>query len=97
MLHQKTMRSVPREKGKKMRDIIEQGYAHWILDGGRMLIVQKFKCSNCGTRSAEQTRYCSFCGAKMDKISENVNRCVVCGDVIPEGRMVCGMCEKKHT
>lgn len=25
------------------------------------------------------------------------NRCVCCGDVIPEGRMVCPRCEKKGT
>lgn len=25
---------------------------------------------------------------------EDVNRCVVCGEIIPEGRQVCGACEK---
>ena len=80
-----------------MKNVTERGNAHWILDGGRMLIVQKYKCSNCGTRSASRTRYCPYCGAKMAVEIENVNRCVMCGEIIPEGRMVCVMCEKKHT
>ena len=28
--------------------------------------------------------------------AENVDRCVVCGEVIPEGRQACPICEKLH-
>ena len=32
---------------------------------------------------------------KKEKTFENVNRCVICNNVIPEGRHVCPLCEKK--
>ena len=31
------------------------------------------------------------------KAHENTERCVVCGEVIPEGRQVCPLCEKQNT
>lgn len=61
--------------GDKLRDynIGFREHAHWIDDGGRMLIVQKYKCSNCGNRSSEKSNFCSFCGARMDE-DEKVKR-----------------------
>ena len=55
--------------GDKLRDyeIEHREHAHWIDDGGRLLVVLKYKCSNCGNRSAEKSNYCSFCGARMDE------------------------------
>lgn len=65
------------EKGEKMRMRIGdklkdysvgfRDHAHWIEDGGRLMIIQKYKCSNCGNRSAEKSNFCSFCGARMDE------------------------------
>jgi hypothetical protein len=40
--------------------------------------------------------YSVFCYAPSDDSrKENENRCVCCGDIIPEGRWVCPNCERK--
>ena len=52
----------------RIRDIEDGGKAKWVVDGGRMVIVMKYKCSKCGNRSAEKTRYCSCCGARMEGV-----------------------------
>lgn len=61
-----------------------------------------FECSVCGWRDSDTLtgdtstyNYCPNCGAKMDAdhIPDNADRCVCCGDVIPEGRQVCPVCE----
>ena len=36
----------------------------------------------------------ALCGANDDSY-ENVNRCVMCGAVIPEGTQYCKVCERK--
>lgn len=33
--------------------------------------------------------------AHQDFIMDNANRCVYCGEIIPEGRQVCPNCEQK--
>lgn len=35
----------------------------------------------------------SLIDGHIDEINDNVNRCVCCGEIIPEGRMVCPICE----
>lgn len=66
-------------------------------------------CSVCGkamytatksTKGAELVRhhwkpFCPHCGAKMDADihHDTADRCVCCGDVIPEGWQVCPGCE----
>jgi len=35
---------------------------------------------------------CPFCGADMRRSAEG--ECVMCGSYVPEGRMVCSVCEK---
>ena len=52
----------------KIREVEEGGKAKWVVDGGKMIIVMKYKCSKCGTRSGERTRYCPFCGARMEGV-----------------------------
>ena len=32
-----------------------------------------------------------------EQVIDNAERCIVCGEVIPEGRQVCPMCEKQST
>lgn len=39
----------------------------------------------------------SFCSYGEMKAVENAERCVVCGEVIPDGRQVCPPCEKQST
>ena len=29
-----------------------------------------------------------------ERTRENVDRCVCCGEIVPEGRMICGKCEQ---
>lgn len=55
------------EVDKLRRYAEEREHAHWILDGKPMVIVLKYKCSNCGNRSSKQDRFCSYCGARMDE------------------------------
>ena len=53
--------------GDKLKEyrIKERDKAHWIIDGSKMIIVYKYKCSNCGNREREKTNFCSYCGAVM--------------------------------
>lgn len=37
------------------------------------------------------------CGTEARGIPEADNRCVCCGEIIPEGRMICWGCEKGHS
>lgn len=37
------------------------------------------------------------CGAEARGIPEADNRCVCCGEIIPEGRMICWGCEKGNS
>ena len=36
---------------------------------------------------------CAFRDKYRDKIRTSDNRCICCGDIIPEGRQVCKICE----
>lgn len=38
--------------------------------------------------------YCPNCGARMDG-AQNIETCICCGEIIPEGRQVCPKCENK--
>lgn len=58
------------EVDKLTKDPVPRVHAHWILDGGKMIIVNKYKCSNCGNRSAEKDNYCSYCGSRMDESTD---------------------------
>jgi hypothetical protein len=63
----------------------------------------QFKCDRCGkvddfgkallaiTDEGKQTYICEECDSKAGLPSENI--CVCCGEVIPEGRMVCLKCD----
>lgn len=48
-----------------LRKVSERDEAEWVLDGARMQIVMKWKCSHCGNRSASKENFCSYCGARM--------------------------------
>ena len=49
------------------------------------------------TRFVKIHGFCPNCGAKMDSPAhDNADRCVCCGDVIPEGRQVCPKCEGRR-
>lgn len=56
-------------------------------------------CSVCGIgflddKGLEKLHYCPHCGAKMDLPQQsNADRCVLCGEIVPEGRQVCKKCE----
>ena len=52
-------------KADKLRKVSERDTAEWKLDGQRMAIVMKYKCSHCGNRSASRENFCSYCGARM--------------------------------
>lgn len=40
------------------------------------------------------TKLKKFCLQRVERIAlDNADRCVCCGDVIPEGRQVCSKCE----
>lgn len=66
-----------------------------------------FTCDRCGkvdeldkalvyiTDDGKQTYICEGCDSKAGFPSENT--CVCCGEVIPEGRQVCAICETKNT
>lgn len=45
----------------------KQTEAEWILDGGKMVVTLKYKCSKCKCRSAKETNYCPNCGSRMAK------------------------------
>lgn len=45
----------------------KQTEAEWILDGGKMVVTLKYKCSKCKCRSAKETNYCPNCGSRMGK------------------------------
>ena len=36
--------------------------------------ITKYKCSNCKTHWDIKTNYCSYCGAKMDKLERKENK-----------------------
>ena len=42
--------------------------------------------------SMSDNGFCSF-GARMDA-TQNIETCICCGEIIPEGRQVCPKCEK---
>lgn len=63
----------------------------------------KLDCKNAGKRlicrDCEYAKYNDhwkrkFCYAPNDCV-KNENTCVICGEVIPEGRQVCPNCERK--
>jgi len=61
--------------------------------------VNEFTCRICNKTcysAAELENHvnknCPYCGADMRKSAED--KCVMCGSYIPEGRMVCSVCEK---
>ncbi len=66
--------------------------------------MKAFMCKACGRisySSAELERQsnpgCICCGADKQQMEEtilNSDKCVCCGDYVPEGRMVCSQCEK---
>lgn len=69
-------------------------YKAWLSEHGRE------GCSDCGMRNA-----CDYhCGpntgqerAKQERRNNKTmaeNRCITCGQIIPEGRQVCGICER---
>jgi len=50
----------------------DREHAHWILDGQRMILVNKYKCSNCGERTSALDNYCKNCGCIMDEPVEGM-------------------------
>lgn len=68
----------------------------------------QFKCMICGRvdeldKSINDPRYglvCENCHKEVDdrpvKFPHSENTCVCCGEVIPEGRQVCAICETKN-
>lgn len=46
-------------------------HAHWEEESSWMMVVMKYRCSNCGNRSASKDNYCSYCGARMDERKED--------------------------
>ena len=51
--------------------VTRSAHAHWEDDMGKLMVVMKYRCSNCGNRSASKENYCSYCGARMDEVREN--------------------------
>lgn len=63
------------------------------------------KCRVCGSEFEKEHNWgyhgyavCPLCARKMterdwDRLMENAETCVVCGEQIPEGRQVCKICE----
>lgn len=67
--------------------------------------MKAFKCSKCGKTSYSSADLdnqinpnCPYCNADKKYMSEetikNYDTCVICGDYVPEGRMVCIQCEE---
>ncbi|MGD9567544.1 MAG: hypothetical protein AB7V48_04380 [Sedimentibacter sp.] len=67
--------------------------------------MKDFKCSKCGKTSYSSTDLdkqinpnCPYCNADKKytnvEIIKNCDTCVICGDYVPEGRMVCIQCEE---
>lgn len=53
------------------------------------------RCSECGyPENRIATRYCPMCGSKTKnyRLRDSEDACVCCGEIIPEGRMVCPNC-----
>lgn len=50
-------------------------------------------CSECELHADNMSTYCPHCGARMDA-TQNINTCLFCGEIIPEGRQVCPICER---
>ena len=50
----------------------------------------------CGFLCYEDTEACENFLAHSIEYT-NVDRCLSCGEVIPEGRLICGACELKST
>lgn len=77
----------------------------WLYDSGS----GRYFCSNCGKKALDLkityeddstlsetilSDYCPHCGADMRGLKmANEDRCVCCGAIIPEGRMVCPQCQ----
>lgn len=55
----------------KLRKVGEREEARWELDGERLGLVMKYKCSYCGNRSASKENFCSHCGARMTNAKTN--------------------------
>ena len=66
------------------------------------MIYGTYYCKSCKAPLLMTDKFCHECGKKLDWSSgfihwgDNANHCVGCGDVIPEGRMVCPNCEVKE-
>lgn len=68
----------------------------------------QFKCAICGasrerylmTDSSEYGLICAKCNHTATNVPStppSENTCVCCGEIIPEGRQVCAICETKNT
>ena len=66
---------------------IEVVHGRWTFAGAYLNGAAKsWKCSACGGVSPKVFDFCPNCGAKMNVTAhDNADRCVCCGDVIPEG------------
>lgn len=54
-----------------------------------------YTCTNCRTAQNKTSNYCPHCGARMDT-TQNIETCLFCGEIIPEGRQVCPICERRY-
>ena len=68
--------------------------------------MNRFKCPTCGGNqytACDTAEGCIYCGnkelEKMETLKKiriaTVDRCVMCGEIIPEGQQVCGLCKHK--
>ena len=69
------------------------GYGHferrWGKDGNKWQI----KCVKCASgRTVKDTDREVKC-ARLEATRDNADRCVCCGEIVPEGRQVCPRCE----
>jgi hypothetical protein len=59
-----------------------------LIERVKYWVNHKHPCEHC-------CLFCKFYEKCKDDTEGNANRCVCCGDVIPEGRQVCPKCERQ--
>ena len=75
-------RAGKKDKSKEIEDLQK---AAWYINH-EIERLQKNSLGKTAKRAADSIR----------KLTESLNSCVACGEVVPEGRQVCPVCERKE-